>query len=301
MPSKILITGGTGLVGSALSSKLKEAGHKINILTTSAMRADLNGFYYWNIGDEYIDQKAFEGVDYLIHLAGAGVAEKRWSKKRKQEIRDSRIKSTAMLVDRARHANLKGVICASAVGLYGFNTGDTELNEDAPAGEDFLAEVVRDWEREMEGFSDRVDFTTALRIGVVLSKDGGALDKMLPIFRRGFGSALGSGKQWMSWIHLDDLVEMILFSIENELNGSYNATGPNPATNSEFSKELANSLDKKIWLPNVPAFVLRLMMGEMANIALGGNRVSSKKIEEAGFKFKHPILADALEDILKNE
>lgn len=298
MPSKILIVGGTGLVGTRLTEVLKSKGYEINTLTTSATRADQDGYFYWNPKDEYVDLKALEGVDYIINLAGAGVADKRWSKKRKKEIYDSRVKTTALLCERAKNIQLKAYVSASAVGIYGFDTKDKLLTEDSPQSDDFLAEVVQGWEREAQGFEQIADRVALLRIGVVLSTRGGALKEMSLPFKLGFGSPLGSGKQWMSWIHMDDLVNMFLFVLEKEITGTFNAVGPAPATNSDFSRTLAKVYKKPMWMPKVPAFILRIIFGELANIVLGGNRVQSEKIQKVGFQFQYPDLPDALKNLI---
>jgi uncharacterized protein (TIGR01777 family) len=299
MSSKILITGGTGLVGTKLTHALKARGCEVRILTTSAVRAEKPDAFYWNLKDQYIDHHAFEGVEYIIHLAGAGVADKSWTKERKQLIYDSRVKNTQLLVERSKEYPIKGIVAASAVGYYGMDTGDSELSEDDQRGKDYLSDVVVDWEQSIALFQEQDRKVAALRIGIVLSTDGGALKKMMMPFKLGIGSPIGNGKQWMSWIHEDDLVEMILFAMDNQLTGVYNAVGPAPVTNAQFSQTLAKVLNKPFWAPNVPSFVLKLMYGELANVVLGGNKVSSRKIEKAGYIFKFNKLSEALTDLLK--
>lgn len=299
MASKILITGGTGLVGTKLTNALRTRGDEIRILTTSAIRAEQPDAFYWNLKDQYIDYRAFEGVDYIIHLAGAGVADKPWSEKRKKLIYDSRIKNTNLLFERLKGSKVKGVIAASAIGYYGMDTGEKWLNEADARGTDFLSDVVADWEEAIFSLNERAERVTALRIGIVLSTDGGALKKMAPPFRYGLGAPIGTGKQWMSWIHEDDLVGMILFALDKELEGVYNAVAPHPVTNAEFSRVLAKTLGKPFFLPNVPAFALKLVFGEMARVVLGGNRVKADKIKKAGYPFKFNKIDEALRDLLK--
>jgi hypothetical protein len=299
MPSKILITGGTGLVGTKLTNALRTRGDEVHLLTTSAIRAEQPDAFYWNLKDQYIDHRAFEGVDYIIHLAGAGVADKPWSDKRKKLIYDSRIKNTNLLFERLKGSKVKGIIAASAIGYYGMDTGEKWLNEADQRGKDFLSDVVVDWEEAIFSLTERSERVAALRIGIVLSSDGGALKKMMPPFRFGLGAPIGSGKQWMSWIHEDDLVGMILFALDNEVAGVYNAVAPNPVTNSDFSRALANTLGKPFFLPNVPAFALKLVFGEMARVVLGGNRVKADKIKKAGYAFKFNKIDEALRDLLK--
>jgi len=298
MPSKILITGGTGLVGTKLTKALRDRGDEVCILTTSAIRAEDPDAFYWNLKDQYIDHRAFEEVDYIIHLAGAGVAEKRWSEKRKKLIYDSRVKNTNLLFERSKGYPIKGLIAASAIGFYGMDTGEKWLNEADARGTDFLSDVVADWEESIRQFEEIDTRVVMLRIGIVLSTDGGALKKMAPPFRFGLGAPIGSGKQWMSWIHEDDLVGMILFSLDNELKGVFNAVAPHPVNNAEFSKALAKAFDKPFWLPNVPSFGLKLVFGEMARVVLGGNRVKADKIKKAGYAFKFNKIDEALRDLL---
>lgn len=298
MPRKILITGGTGLVGSKLRAALEARGDTVTILTTSALRAEREDAFYWNLKDRYIDSRAFEGVDYIVHLAGAGVADKRWTAKRKKEIYDSRIENTKLLAERAKGHSIKGIVAASAIGYYGLDTGKEWVNESAPAGSDFLAHVVVDWEKSIETFSTLTNKVVAIRIGVVLSTEGGALPKMMTPFRLGVGSAIASGRQYMSWIHIDDLVGIFLHALDTDIAGIYNGVAPQPVTNAEFSKSLAAVLKKPFWFPNVPAFMLRLIFGELAGVLLGGNRVHAGKIQKAGYTFRHSTLASALKDLL---
>jgi uncharacterized protein (TIGR01777 family) len=299
MPSKILITGGTGLVGSKLSKALIERGDEVCILTTGAVRAEKPNAFYWNLKDNYIDQNAFEGVDYIIHLAGAGIADKPWSDARKKLIYDSRICNTDLLVERSKGYPIKGIVAASAVGYYGMNTDDLQLSETDERGKDFLSDVVVDWEKAIFQFSDENMKVAALRIGIVLSTEGGALKKMVVPFKFGVGSPIGSGKQWMSWIHEDDLVDLFIYALDHKLEGVYNAVAPLPVTNSEFSRTLASVLRKPYWMPKVPSFVLKLIFGEMARVVLGGNRAKSNKVADTGFKFKFTTLKEALTDLLK--
>ena len=298
MPSKILITGGTGLVGRRLQEKLRKKGYTVSILTTSSSRTKEKGYFYWNTKDQYLDPEAFEGVEHLIHLAGAGVADKRWSKKRKKELRDSRIQSTTLLVKKAKDNHLKTVVAASAIGLYGFNTGENLLEEESQYGKDFLATLVKDWEKETAGFEAVSDRVVSLRIGIVLSTLGGALKAMSWPFKMGLGSPIGSGKQWMSWIHIDDLAEIIIYALESKIKGTYNAVAPTPETNKRFSRILAQTFKKPFFLPHVPGFVLRILFGELASIVLGGNKISSKKIEKSGFRFEFPKLSEALKNLI---
>ena len=299
MPSKILITGGTGLVGTRLTQRLIEKKHKVSILTTSAVKAEENGAYYWNLKDKYIDSRAFDGVDYIIHLAGAGVADERWTKSRKKIIYDSRIANTRLLFERSKGHGIKGIIAASGIGYYGMDTGDKWVDEGSDDGNDFLSNLVVDWEKAIDSFGEIMERVVKLRIGVVLDHSGGALPKIARPIRIGVGSPLGSGQQWISWIHVEDLVKMILFAVENNLIGTYNAVAPNPVTNTEFTKAVAKRLGRSLWLPNAPAFILKIVFGELAKVVLGGNRVKSNKIEKESFSFEYSQLDAALADLLE--
>ncbi len=299
MPSNILITGGTGLVGSELIKALSKKKYGIKILTTSAVRAERDDAFYWNLKDQYIDYNAFEDVDAIVHLAGAGVADKKWTKERKQLIYDSRVRNTELLFDRAKGHGIKTMVAATAIGYYGLDAGDQSLNENSKRGNDFFSEVVGDWEEAIDLFNDEFERVVKLRIGVVLSPKGGALPKITKPIKFWVGAPLGSGRQWMSWIHMDDLIKMILFALETESSGTYNAVAPNPVTNSQFTTAVAKQMKKPLWLPNIPPFVLKMVFGELAQVILGGLRVESAKIEKKNFRFDYPELDGALTDLLK--
>ncbi|MCP4460030.1 MAG: TIGR01777 family protein [Cytophagales bacterium] len=299
MPSKILITGGTGMVGSRLTQRLIEKKDKVSILTTSAVRAEETGAFYWNLKDQYIDYRAFEDVDYIIHLAGAGVADERWTKERKKIIYDSRVANTRLLFERSKGYGIKGIIAASAVGYYGMDAGDQWVDEKTSHGNDFLSDVVVDWERAIDSFGEIMEQVVKLRIGVVLDPVGGALPKISKPIRLGVGSPLGNGQQWLSWIHSEDLAKMILFALDSNLSGTYNAVAPNPITNADFTKAVAKELNRSLWLPNAPAFILKMVFGELAQVVLGGNRVKSNKIKKKGFSFDYPQLDAALMELLE--
>lgn len=290
--TKILITGGTGLVGRQLTKKLLEKNYEVVILTRNPK--DDNEFQ-WNINEGYIDENAFENIEYVIHLAGAGIADKRWTDKRKQEIIHSRVESINLLFQKIKEykVNLKGFISASAIGFYGAKTSDKIFTETDKPANDFLGKVCSLWEEAAHQFKKESSRTVILRTGVVLTKKGGALAKMkTPII-----SPIGSGKQYMPWIHIDDLCAMYITSIESNLSGIYNAVAPEHQTNKSFSKVLAKKI-KRPFLPiGVPSFLLKLIFGEMAVILLKGSRVSSKKIEKSGFKFQFPTLPKALENL----
>jgi len=295
---RILIVGGSGLIGTRLTQRLKKRGDLVRHLSrgTSNMPSDI---FNWNVDEGFVEDGALVGVDAIVLLAGANVAQGRWTAERKKVIVDSRVLSSKLLLrelQRKKH-NVKSIVAASAVGYYGMDTGELLMDEESEAGEDFLAEVVKSWEKSTSEFRTIGIKTTQLRIGVVLDPLGGALGKMAFPIKSGIGSALGSGKQWMSWIHVNDLCQIIIHSIEKQLDGVYNAVSPNPCTNEELTKALAKTLKKPCFLPNVPSSVLKLIFGEMAQMIVGGNKVSSAKIEKENFEFKFRDLDIALEDL----
>jgi uncharacterized protein len=298
---KILVTGGSGLIGSRLSELLTQAGYEVAWLSRSSGTADKYKTYTWDIEGGVIQDGALEGLEAIVHLAGAGVADKRWTEARKKLILESRTKSTALLMEKlsALKRQPKVFIGASAIGYYGADTADVLIDEKSPAGDDFLAQVVKFWEvssAAVEGIGIR---RVLIRVGVVLSASGGALPQLLAPLKFGLGAPLGTGKQWMSWIHIDDLCRLFREAIENTAyTGVYYGVSPSPVTNKEITKEAAKVLNKPLWLPPVPGFVLKMALGEMAQIVLGGSKISSKKAEEMGFKFDYTHLNSALKNIL---
>jgi uncharacterized protein len=301
MPNHILITGASGLVGSRLTELLFSQGHKVFHLSRSA-KAGRVPVLVWDVNKKYIDPKAFEGIDTIIHLAGAGVADKRWTETHKKDILESRTHSTRLLFEKLKEGNhtIKNFISASAIGLYGFTLTDNLFTESSPSGSDFLAQVVKDWEAEVDKISSLGIRVVKIRIGIVLSKTGGALEQMARPVKFGVGSPLASGKQYMSWIHIDDLCGLFIKAMEDlKMSGDYNAVAPYPVTNEEMVKTIGKILHRPLWAPHVPAFVLQMVVGEMAQVVINGSNVSSRKAEEAGYKFKFKKLEDALGDLLK--
>lgn len=302
MSSKILITGGTGLVGSRLSDKLAQKGHEITHLSRNENLNAKYPAYRWDIAKGEIDPKALE-VDHIVHLAGAGVADKKWTEKRKKVIYDSRIYSTHLLHDQVKKHDikLKSFVSTSAIGYYGMDTGDQWLTESSPGAEDFLAQVTADWEAAASGFKSLDIPLSYIRIGVVLSSKGGALVKMAQPVKFGVGAALGSGKQYVSWIHIDDLCNMIIWLLDQKKGGTYNAVAPSPVTNAEITKAIAGTLKKPLFLPPVPGFLLKMLLGEMSVVVLGGNKVSAQKLEDEGFEFQFSDIRAALSDIYEKQ
>lgn len=291
----ILITGGSGLIGQRITDLLERKGYQIAWLSRTAQPGRKS--FLWNIERQEIDARAIEWADAIIHLAGAGVAEKRWTPERKKLILESRTQSTKLLFSTLEKAEKRPntFISASAVGYYGFDTGTSLVDESSPAGSDFLAEVVKTWENEVKKIESLDIRTVMLRTGIVLDAEGGALGEML---KPPVAAPLGSGDQWMSWIHIEDLARMFLFALEKTtLQGVYNAVAPNPATNQQLTREAAYAKGKTYLGIGVPGFVLKLVLGEMAAMVLGGNRVSCQKIQKAGFQFEYYELSAALKDI----
>lgn len=290
----ILITGGSGLVGKEITKILESKDYSVAWMSRSAQSQKS---FIWNVEKQQIDPEAIEWADAIIHLAGTGVAEKRWTPERKRDILESRTHSTQLLYNAIEKAENKPstFISASAVGFYGFNTGTSLVDESSPAGSDFLAEVVIAWENEVKKMEALDLRTVMLRIGIVLDEVGGALGEML---KPPVAAPLGSGAQWMSWIHIEDLAKMFIFSLEKTtLQGVFNAVAPNPATNQQLTQAAAKAKGKPYIGIGVPGFALKVVLGEMAAMVLGGNRVSSQKIQKAGFVFEFPDLEPALKDL----
>lgn len=290
------------MVGTALTNTLLGHGYQVSHLGRSRTSKKSVKSYIWNIKDGFIEEGAIESANIVVHLAGAGVADKPWTRSRKQEILQSRVQSTRLLFDKLASTSnrCETVVCASAIGVYGTDTGEDWVTEESPSGSGFLAEVVRQWEQQIVRLEELKLRVVTLRFGIVLSKQGGALPKMVKPIKMNMGAVLGSGTQYMSWIHIDDLCQIILKAIrDNNFTGIFNAVSPNPVTNQEFTHALSQVLNKTLWLPPVPAFALKLALGELATVVLGGNRVSAEKIISYGYDFRFPALKPALVEILK--
>lgn len=302
MKKNVLISGGSGFIGRHLTALLIAKGYSVSILSRSEKQNKENVFYYkWDVVNQTIDEKAVLNADYIIHLAGENIAEQRWTAKRKAAIIDSREQSTLLLysVLKKNNKKLDAFISASAVGIYGAVNGEEICTEDMPPANDFLGYTCQKWEDSLDFIENLNSRTVMIRTGLVLGKNEGFLKKLTPLFKYRLGSALGSGKQYMPWIHVDDLCAIYYQAIINPaMSGSYNAAINDNTTNSVFSKTLACVFGYSIWLPNVPAFVLKLFMGQMAIIVLTGRRVSSDKIEQTGFKFQFKNLEGALRNCL---
>lgn len=297
----ILISGGTGLIGKVLSNYLCLEGHEVRILSRFPNVHTSVKSYFWDVEKNKIDERAFINVEHIIHLAGSGIADKRWTLERKKEIINSRVNSIKLITNTLKKNNiqLKSFVGASAIGIYGMDTSEKIYTEFDTGKEDFLSKTCVEWENSYKEIQTLSDRNCIIRIGVVLSSKGGALKKLIPLFKLGLGSAVGSGKQYMPWIHIDDLVSIFNQSIFNHnFNGVYNAVSPQHTTNTTFSKQLANALSKPFFLPNVPKFILKIIFGEMANVLLKGSRISSQKLTKNGFHFKFNTISEALNNII---
>lgn len=300
----ILITGGTGLVGSYLKNKLEQKGYQIKVLSTNKNKCNQKTIFYWNPDKFEIDVEALNNVDYIINLAGANIAENRWTEERKKIILESRTKSINLLFEtiKINKFNIEAFISASATGYYGSVTSNNIFSETDLPATDFLGSTCKHWEESANQFNSLGIRTVILRTGIVLSLKGGALKKLLLPVKLGLGSALGSGKQIMPWIHEEDLCNMYIKAIEdNLLVGVYNAVSPNPETNYNFMKIVASVLHKPFFMPSIPSFLLKIVLGEMSTVVLDGSAVSANKIESSGFIFKYKSLKEALTYILKKD
>jgi uncharacterized protein (TIGR01777 family) len=300
---KIIIAGGTGFIGGALVRRLMEDGHSITLLTRTAGKADAwrqkgAAVLSW---DDNNWPATLDGADAVINLAGEGIADGRWTAGRKDRIIASRLNTTRSLIDAAAKAKKRpGVLInASAVGYYGPRDAE-DIDESASSGQSFLADVCVAWEREAVRARALGMRVVLLRIGVVLGRQGGALPRMLPPFRLGLGGRLGSGRQWFPWVHVEDVVGLTREALTNPaLDGPVNVTAPQPATNAEFTKALGDALHRPTIAP-VPAFALRLLLGEMSEMLLTGQRVVPRAAEGGGYRFRFPALRESLADLLKD-
>lgn len=298
---KILITGATGLIGNAITDLCLQENIEVNYLTTSFTKIENKPHYkgfYWNPTNGDIDINCLLEVDAIIHLAGASIA-KKWTPSYKTEIIESRVLSGNLLFN-TLHKNehhVKHFITASGVDIYPDSYDKMYDETENETNDTFLGNVVLRWEEVADKFSLEGLQVSKIRTGMVLDEDEGALPQIAKPVRLGLGAALGSGNQWQSWIHIDDIAAMYMFVIKNKLEGIYNGVTPNPVTNKEMTKAIAKQLKKPLWLPNAPGFALKLILGEMSALLLGSKKVSSEKIQQKGFQFKYPDLESALKDL----
>ena len=303
---KVLITGATGLVGSELVSQCHEKGYDVNYLTTSKKKivSELNyQGYFWNPTTAEIDKNCLDGVSVIINLAGSSISN-RWTKEYRQEIIESRVNSLELLkstLHKTENHSVNSIVSASAIGIYPNSLSDYYTEEEKKVDNSFLGEVVDVWENKIDEFESLGLKVAKVRIGLVLSNDGGALPEIAKPVNYYAGAAFGSGEQWQSWIHISDLAGIFLHIASYKLEGVYNGVAPNPVTNIKLVKEIAKVLNKPLFLPNIPKFVMHTILGDMAYILFASQRVSSKKIEEEGFIFHYANICQALGAIYESD
>jgi uncharacterized protein (TIGR01777 family) len=288
----VLMTGGTGFIGKKLGQQLSKENHKIFVLTRNKKNLPFPCTQFnWEELESLVKSKSLE-IQAIINLAGESIAQ-RWTHSTKNKILDSRVKTTSKLVEIFKNSHLEVFISASAIGYYG-NRGDELLSEDSGAGSGFLTDVCHRWEAEAFKIQNETSARVVIfRFGMVLGNDGGALLKMVPAFKKGLGGIIGDGKTWVSWIHIDDLSEMMTRALHNNFKGIYNAVSPSPVRNEEFSEELAKALGKNLFLP-IPKVALKILLGEMSQVLLSSQKVEPKHILGQRFKYKYPDIHDAL-------
>lgn len=299
---RVLVTGATGFVGKRVVEQLLDNGMEVVVVTRNIAKAALSlgskcKYYQWLNTLEKPPVEAFNGVDGIINLMGEGIADKRWDEAQKQKIYESRIVSTQKLLDVIKELPVKPkvMVSTSAVGVYG-DRQDEEISEESAVGNDFLAGVCKDWEREANKATELGMRVAIIRTGVVLGRGGGALKKMLPIFKLGAGGPVGSGQQYMSWIHVDDLASMYVEALKNDtIKGPLNGTAPYPATSKDFAKILGKTLHRPAFAP-APAFAIKLAFGEMSDVLLKGQKVLPLKFKEKKFRYRYPTLEMALKE-----
>lgn len=302
MKLNILISGGTGMVGQAITKLLKDEDHEVAVLSRRKNVERIRSFY-WNYENGELDRDAIEFADVIFHLAGENISSKKWSYEQKKKIIASRVQTTELLKSAIEKSKKKpkAFLSASAIGYYGSFTSERIFSEEDEAGKDFLSETVVKWEESIKQIQKTGIPTAVLRIAVVMSKNGGALPRMLMPVKWGLGSALGTGKQWIPWISLEDLARLFVFVLEERLLKNtpenleiYNATTPDHINNSQMMKQLAEAIKRPYFMPPVPSFVFKLMFGEMSMILLNGSRVSSEKIQKQGFVFRDTEIKDLI-------
>ena len=297
---KVLVTGATGLVGTALVKKLTESGYCVHVLTRK--KSEQPNYFYWDFQNNEIDERAFSGVQAIVHLAGANIG-KRWNDEYKKDLYTSRIDSALFLKEKCEHLGirLKVFISASGINYYGTFTSNQILTEESPIiKQDFLAHLCEKWEAAAYKFNNISERVVCLRTGLVLSQHGGSFPPLQKMTRLNLGSPVGSGRQWMNWIHIDDLVRLYLYALENaHIKGSYNAIADEALINRDFMKTLAKKQNRLFWPIPIPALFLKLIFGEMSSLILEGTKASNEKIKSQRFNFKYTKLAEAVENLIR--
>lgn len=301
---KILICGATGLIGSALTELCLEENHQVHYLTTRKSKIETSENYkgfHWNPAESIIDEACFEGVNAIVNLSGANIA-KRWTESYKQEIMSSRVDTANILFKVLRNKKdhtVKHYISASGTAIYPSSLTENYTEDTEKEADDFLGKVVKQWELHANQFKSIEIPVTIIRTGLVLSEKGGVLVEMAKPVKYGVGAPMGSGKQWQSWIHLDDIARVYLHVLAKQITGVYNGVSPNPTTNKLLTKEIASVLKKPFFMPNIPKFMMKLVLGEMSTLLFSSQKVSSEKLESTAFQHKFSALTPALENLLK--
>ncbi len=298
---KVLITGGRGLVGKHLIPLLIENGFEVVVLSRSKTDNTDYRVYQWNIEKQEIEKGAFDNVSHIIHLAGANIGEKRWSMERKKVLLESRVNSAQLICNSIKRLNvkLKSFVSASATGIYGTLTSERIFTESDPSADDYLGQLCSLWEKSADDFIETGARVVKLRTGIVLTSKGGALERIIKPIKMGIGSPLGSGKQFLPWIHINDLCKIYLKALTDEMmSGAINAVAPNYITNKELTVSLARVLQKPLWLPRVPSMLIKAIFGEMSDIILKGSRVSAEKMINTGVSFKYKEIKVALDSLI---
>lgn len=300
--ANVLITGGSGSIGKALIPALLANGHQVSVIGRTKHPELGVPSFVWDLDAETMDENALRDTTHIIHLAGAGIADKSWSPTRKRVIIESRVKPLRLLSEtlRKRHQRIDAIISSSAIGFYGGITSDKIFDErDSPAS-DFLGSSCKMWEEAVALFKPVADREVRIRTSVVLMKDSGALPKLVAPTKFGVGAPVGSGKQWMPWIHIHDMVSVYVKAVnDSNMNGAYNAASPHHANQKAVIEGIGKAVNRPTFLPPVPGFMVKAVLGEMAAVITDGSRVSSQKLMDAGFEFKFPELQPALNDLLK--
>lgn len=285
---QVLIAGGTGFIGNYLKEYLSAYGWKVTILTRNKSNAELPGFYYWNPSKKVMDQQAIDNTTILINLTGSGIADKRWNESRIKELYDSRLSSTEFLIDSFKESTiLKAVVQASGGTCYGYNKEACYVESD-PFGKDVIGQLTRAWELAAHEFTSFTNLTV-MRLGIVLGKDGGALPKLAATIKMGIGSPLGSGNQLMPWVHIEDVARFCIWSVESGETGIFNLAAGN-CSNKEITHAIGKAVKKKLFMPRVPAFVLKIVLGKRAELLLESVCISNEKLKNKGFNFEYTDL-----------
>lgn len=297
---RVLITGGTGLIGTRLTGMLQENGYVVRHLSRNPKPENGIETYLWDFEKHYIHPEALTDVQHIIHLAGSGIADTHWTIPYKKEIVDSRVKTLELISQQVRQKSipLKTVISASGVNYYGNTTTNQIFTENDPRGNGFLAKVCLEWERTAMDFSKEAR-VVIFRTGTVLSHEGGVLERITKPVRFHLGAPLGTGRQWMPWIHIEDLCRMYLFALKHPISGVFNAVSSEHITNRKLTKAISKKLRKLYFMPRIPEFILKLIYGEMAEVILYGSRTENDKIKAEGFKFLYPDISSALDDLFR--